>query len=478
MKTFSTIDAKDYTVEDMYVSAPMSWELISGSSGIQITSPDELDGAIVIENATNDRIDFFESDNPKINEQTGTYEYLLHRSIKHLFYDRGHFFSGSMVSTSSLAELSDSSYVLSIGQNFYGDRIKPGSFELTTEVVNNAIYDDARGNLYCVSASKNEYIGNIFYTSGIAVIKQDTGSIQNVNLFQEPENLDNAYWLLDNVTVDADVAVAPDGTMTADKIVENTTTGYHRHRKGFVATVGATQAHSVYAKAAGRNWMNMSLSSGNSVYFNIANGTIGSILGPITGSIIPVGNSWYRCTVAGNVEANTTSDILLSSANGTISYTGDGTSGVLLWGRKLEFGPVSTTYFQTSSISPMGLKIVKNTNVYVDYSSDVKLQRHEVNVKITPNEFNGSLLNPSIMSTYSTNDSAIQQTFNNLNIQPSSGSATWNLYNLMSAGVIKPYITTIGLYNDQYELLAVAKTSEPIQRTFDTNQIFIIRFDT
>jgi hypothetical protein len=283
---------------------------------------------------------------------------------------------------------------------------------------------------------------------------------------------------LDNVTVDADVAVAPDGTMTADKIVENTTTGFHRHRKGFVATVGATQAHSVYAKAAGRNWMNMSLSSGNSVYFNIANGTIGSILGPITGSIIPVGNSWYRCTVAGNVQVNTTSDILLSSADGVVSYTGDGTSGVFLWGRKLEFGPVSTTYFQTSSISPFGLKIVNNTNVYVDYSSDVKLHRHEIKATLEPTDFNFSAFNPSILSTYTATTGSVTQSFNEMNIKPSSGSSTWNLYNLMGANVIKPYVTTIGLYNDKYELLAVAKTSEPIQRTFDVNQIFIVRFDT
>ena len=309
MKVFSTIEAKDYTVENLYVSAPMSWELVSGSSGIEITTPDDLVGAVTIERATNNSVDFFESDYPKINEQSGTYEYILYSSIKHLFYDRGYFFSGSMLGTSSLAGLPNDAYVLSIGQNFYGDRVKPGSFELTTEVVNKTIYDDLVGNLYCIEGSTNVYIGNIFYSSGIAVIKHDTGSA-------------------------------------------------------------------------------------------------------------------------------------------------------------------------VTSISSAGLKIVNNTNIYVDYNSDVRLYRHEVNVKIDPSEFNGAFLNPSVMSTYTTNDSTTQQTFNNLNIRPSSGSSTWNLYNLMSAGVIKPYITTIGLYNDKYELLAVAKLSEPIQRTFDTNQIFIVRFDT
>jgi hypothetical protein len=309
MKVFSTVAANDYTVEDIYASAPMSWELLSGSSGINITSPDDLDGAITIGRATNDPVDFYENEFPKINEDSGVYEYILYSSIKHLFYARGNFYSGSVLTTSSLSGLPNDSYVLSIGQNFYGERVKPGSFEVSTEIANTVIRDDSRGNLYYISASANVYLGNIFYNTGIAVIKHDTGS------------------------------------------------------------------------------------------------------------------------------ANT-------------------------------------------SISSVGLQIVSGTNVYVDYSSDVRFHRHQVNVKLRPMDFNFSPFNPSILSAYTATTGSVTQSFNEMNIKPASGSSTWNLYNLMRAGVIKPYVTTIGLYNDKYELLAVAKTSEPIQRTFDVNQIFIVRFDT
>jgi hypothetical protein len=309
MKTFGAIEAQDYTVDEMYVSAPMSWQLISSSLGINVVSTDDLDGAITIENATNDLNDFLESEFPKLNTDSGIYEYILYRSIKHLFYNKGYFYSGSVLGTSSLAGLPNNSYVLSIGQNFYGDRVKPGSFELTTNVANKTIYDDVAGNLYYSTGSTTSYIGNIFYDKGIAVIKHDTGSI-------------------------------------------------------------------------------------------------------------------------------------------------------------------------TTSISSAGLKIVDGTNIYVDYSSDVKLHRHEIKATLEPTDFNFSAFNPSILSTYTATTGSVTQSFNEMNIKPSSGSSTWNLYNLMGANVIKPYVTTIGLYNDKYELLAVAKTSEPIQRTFDVNQIFIVRFDT
>jgi hypothetical protein len=41
----------------------------------------------------------------------------------------------------------------------------------------------------------------------------------------------------------------------------------------------------------------------------------------------------------------------------------------------------------------------------------------------------------------------------------------------------QPYITTIGLYNEDAQLLAVAKTSQPIPKLENTNMTFIVRFD-
>ena len=87
MKTFGTVEAQDYTVDEMYVSAPMSWQLISSSLGINVVSTDNLDGAVTIENAANDSTDFFENEHPRVNMDSGTYEYILYRSVKHLFYN-------------------------------------------------------------------------------------------------------------------------------------------------------------------------------------------------------------------------------------------------------------------------------------------------------------------------------------------------------------------------------------------------------
>ena len=45
------------------------------------------------------------------------------------------------------------------------------------------------------------------------------------------------------------------------------------------------------------------------------------------------------------------------------------------------------------------------------------------------------------------------------------------------SGTVYPYITTIGLYNDTAELLAVGKMAEPIQKRDDIDMNFIVRWD-
>ena len=79
------------------------------------------------------------------------------------------------------------SRLFQISQYYYGDRIKPGTFELVDKSSgqNITIKDDGYGNLYPVNntishstnspSSSDNYLGNIFYDYGIVVISE-TGS--------------------------------------------------------------------------------------------------------------------------------------------------------------------------------------------------------------------------------------------------------------------------------------------------------------
>ena len=41
-----------------------------------------------------------------------------------------------------------------------------------------------------------------------------------------------------------------------------------------------------------------------------------------------------------------------------------------------------------------------------------------------------------------------------------------------------PYVTTIGLYNDNIELMAIGKTAKPIKNDKEMALTFVVRFDT
>ena len=52
------------------------------------------------------------------------------------------------------------------------------------------------------------------------------------------------------------------------------------------------------------------------------------------------------------------------------------------------------------------------------------------------------------------------------------------LNNNVTGSDFHPYITTIGLYNDENDLLLVAKLSKPIMKSPNTDMTFIVKYDT
>ena len=85
--------------------------------------------------------------------------------------------------------------VVSIPQNEFGDRIKPGTFTLTDSTTGAIIKDDLKGNLFGSNAtfsqsadtslsSSDNYIGNIFYNLGVFAITE-TASFDGTNNYSE-----------------------------------------------------------------------------------------------------------------------------------------------------------------------------------------------------------------------------------------------------------------------------------------------------
>jgi hypothetical protein len=156
------------------------------------------------------------------------------------------------------------------------------------------------------------------------------------NILPVQSDLSNAAWTKFNSTVALTGISSPTGTTDVYKVVESAGSSAHGVYQTFSGATGVSYKYSVYAKALERNFLAINLES-DIVYFNLTTGTIGTVGGSITSpSIISMGNGWYRCsavkTMVGGVFYV---EYDIASADNTYVYNGDGTSGLYLWGAKV-----------------------------------------------------------------------------------------------------------------------------------------------
>ena len=147
------------------------------------------------------------------------------------------------------------------------------------------------------------------------------------------------------------VTTAPNGTQTADQLVESDTTGTHIDYRSVSGSKADTI--SVAARANTRSVLTIGCNdntSGNwsAAAFNLSAGTAATAqsAGTFSGisSITPLGSGWYRCTLSVTSSGNAVGQIKFGVSDTTTptfgswadySYDGDGTSGIYIWGADL-----------------------------------------------------------------------------------------------------------------------------------------------
>lgn len=186
------------------------------------------------------------------------------------------------------------------------------------------------------------------------------------NQFIYTEQLNNAAWAKSGVSITSDAATAPDGTTTADLIIPSaTSTSFKQATQSFNYTLNTNYTFSGYFKAGaykyiqiitsatpfGASYINYDLSTGTETAYGVP----GSPWNLISKTITSLGNGWYRiavtlkctATASGNFTFN---PIPAADSPRGVSWAGDGTSGLYVWGQQIEVGSVTNYQRVVSSL--------------------------------------------------------------------------------------------------------------------------------
>lgn len=182
-----------------------------------------------------------------------------------------------------------------------------------------------------------------------------------VNLLTKTEQFDDGVWVKSSVTITANAAVAPDGTVTADLMYPNTT-GTFRWVYQVLTASSAIYTRSVYAKAQNKSIVYIDPTGGGTAfaYFNLATGAVGTVSAGYTATITPVGNGWYRCTITNaSAQALSFAGVYgVADADGSTSVTANGTDGIYIWGADLRVAN-----------DGVGIPAYQRVNTATDYDS-------------------------------------------------------------------------------------------------------------
>lgn len=145
----------------------------------------------------------------------------------------------------------------------------------------------------------------------------------------------------------------------------------------------------------------------------------------------------------------------IDDGEGNIIVTGNGATypNTIIGNIIYQHGIIIISY--ELGVDPLNIyDFVDSTNVTCSFSSSYSIYETQYKCTIRESEFNFSQ-NPTLLS----------------------GSSNDTIYNFATGSYFAPYITTVGLYDDQQNLIAVGKLAQPLPSSRTTDMTIYVNID-
>ena len=152
-----------------------------------------------------------------------------------------------------------------------------------------------------------------------------------------------------SATTSINTLISPNGALNADTL-NAAISNYSGFNKRFTTIIGSSYTNSVFFKKGTQEWVGLVKSNGSAMaaWFNLGNGTIGTVQSGVDAKIEDFGNGWYRCSITMDATiTNSYIQIAVVDYDNSVSNSLVG-GNIYAWGAQVEEGSYATSYIPTN----------------------------------------------------------------------------------------------------------------------------------
>ena len=256
---------------------------------------------------------------------------------------------------------------------------------VSTTISTNIIFSQIQFRLVNNSDLYGTYTGDGTSSIYIWGAKLEVGKLTSyippeiTNKLKYSEQFSDSVWTKLNTNINANILSAPDGTLTGDLLLETVASGQHSVSYSSSAiTPSITDLRnrnytlSIYVKKYNRSrfFIKMAENTNTSyiaafVDLDAVTATLATSVGSgvaVGCSITPSIDGWYRISLTGRTGENSVHSLqfIILDDTGSLSYVGDTTKGIYIWGAQLQKGAL-TSYQKTDALAYYNVNLTESS---------------------------------------------------------------------------------------------------------------------